>query len=361
MKVRTTQGLWLAAALAWAGTAAVAQGPGGASPVRYTEVVEREVRRSVRLPGTVEARDASLVAAEVEGLVEDLAAREGETVRRGAPLAVLRRTNLELQARRARGELEEARARLDLAESNYERSRELREDGVISEREYDDAFSELAAWKGRIDSLVALIERVEIDLERCVIRAPFDGVVVEERTETGQWISVGDAVAEVVSLDRLEVRVDVAERYFPELAVGTRASVSFESMPDVVAEGEVIAVVPRADPQARTFPVKVRVPNPDRRIGVGMLARVDLPLGEPYRATLVPKDAVVVQGPRQTVYRIDGEGLVETVGVAVGRGIGSWIVVEGPLAPGARVVTRGNERLLPGQAVRGSPLEYPLP
>jgi RND family efflux transporter MFP subunit len=361
MKVRSTHWLWLAVGLAWAWAAAGAQGPGGSSPVRYTEVVEREVRRAVRLPGTVEARDSSLVAAEVEGLVEDLEAREGETIRRGDPLAVLRKTNLELQAKQARGQLKEARARLDLAESNYERSRELRESGVISEREYDDAFSELAAWQGRIDSLAALIEQVEVDLERCVIRAPFDGVVVEERTDVGQWISIGDPVAEVVALDRLEVRVDVAERYFPNLSTGTRASVSFESMPGIVIEAEVIAVIPRADPQARTFPVKVRIPNADRRIGVGMLARVGLPLGEPYRATLVPKDALVAQGPRQVVYRIDGDGLAESVGVEVGRGLGSWIVVEGPLAPGARVVTRGNERLRPGQAVRGSPLEYPLP
>jgi len=354
-------GLLLATGVVWAWTVAGAQGPGAPSAVRYTEVVEREVRRGVRLPGSVVSRASSLVAAEVDGLVERLAAREGDTVRRGDPLVVLRKTNLELRLRRAQGQIKEARARLDLAESNFERNSDLRASGVISEREFDDAFSELNAWQGRIDTLTAEIEQVEVDLERCVIRAPFDGAVVQERTDVGQWISVGDPVADVVALDRLEVRVDVAERYFPSLRPGVRAAVSFESMRGVAIEGEVIAIIPRADPQARTFPVKIRIPNEDRSIGVGMLAQVDLPLGDPRRATLVPKDAIVAQGPRRIVYRINGDDTVETVDVEVGRGMGSWTVVEGALEAGARVVTRGNERLQPGQAVQGSSLEYPLP
>jgi RND family efflux transporter MFP subunit len=361
MKDRVMTRLLLAMGVVWAWNVAAAQGPGAPSAVRYTEAVEREVRRGVRLPGSVASRASSLVAAEVEGLVERLAAREGDTVGRGDPLVVLRKTNLELRLRQAQGQIKEARARLDLAHSNFERNRDLRASGVISEREFDDAFSELTAWQGRSDALTAEIERVEVDLERCVIRAPFDGVVVQERTDVGQWIDVGDPVADVVALDRLEVQVDVAERYFLNLLPGVRAAVSFEAMPGIVIDGEVIAIIPRADPRARTFPVKVRIPNRDRRIGVGMLAQVDLPLGEPHRATLVPKDAIIAQGPRRIVYRIKADDTVETVDVEVGRGMGSWIVVEGPLASGARVVTRGNERLRPGQAVEGSALEYSLP
>jgi RND family efflux transporter MFP subunit len=361
MKDRVMTRLLIATGVVWAWATAVAQGPGPPSAVRYTEVVEREVRRGVRLPGSVASRASSLVAAEVEGLVDRLAAREGDAVRRGDPLVVLRTTNLELRLRRAQGQIKEARARLDLAHSNFERSRDLRESGVISEREFDDAYSELNAWQGRTDALTAEIEQVEVDLERCVIRAPFDGTVVQERTDVGQWISVGDPVADVVALDRLEVRVEVPERYFPTLLPGVRAAVSFEAMPGVAIDGEVIAIIPRADPQARTFPVKVRIPSENRAIGVGMLAQVDLPLGEPYRATLVPKDAIIAQGPRRIVYRINGDDTVENVEVEVGRGMGAWSVVEGPLEAGTRVVTRGNERLQPGQAVQGSSLEYPLP
>jgi RND family efflux transporter MFP subunit len=338
-----------------------AQGGPGPSPVRFTEVVTRDVRRAVTLTGTVESRDSSRVAAEVDGVVETITAREGDTVCKGAPLATLRRTNLELQLRAAEGQLKEARARLELADSNLARSRDLIDSGVISEREYDDAFSEFTAWQGRNDALTAQIDRIRVDLDRSTIRAPYAGVVVSEMTDLGQWVSVGSPVAEIVALDRLEVRVDVPARYFEGLRPGNVAQVKFESLPGVEVDGEVIAVIPRADPQARTFPVKLRIRNPGGRIGVGMLARVGLPLGEAYRATLVPKDAIVAQGPGRIVYRINGDDTVEMVGVQVGRGMGEWVVVDGPLESGARVVTRGNERLRPGQAVVGTALEYTLP
>ena len=83
--------------------------------------------------------------------------------------------------------------------------------------------------------------------------------------------------------------------------------------------------------------------------------------GERYEALLVPKDAVVRVGPQEQVFRIKDDGTVEPIPVQIGQGVGEWLVVAGPLAGGDRVVTRGNERLQPGQAVRGEPLEYPVP
>ena len=118
---------------------------------------------------------------------------------------------------------------------------------------------------------------------------------------------------------------------------------------------------PRADAQARTFPVKVAIPNVDGRLGVGMLASVTLPAGESYPAVVVPKDALIAQGPQRFVYRINGDNLVEMMPVSAGEGIGDWIVVESELQPGEKVVTRGNERLMPGQEVQGLVQEYVLP
>jgi membrane fusion protein (multidrug efflux system) len=157
------------------------------------------------------------------------------------------------------------------------------------------------------------------------------------------------------------VRVEVPERFYSQLLPGAEAPVSFESLPDVQVTGRVAAIIPRADPRARSFPIKVRISNEQGRIGVGMLAQVSLPVGETYRALVVPKDAVVRQGPTEIVFRITGDETVEVVPVESKQGLGSWVVVKGPVSAGERVVTRGNERLRPGQSVRGEALEYPLP
>ncbi len=103
------------------------------------------------------------------------------------------------------------------------------------------------------------------------------------------------------------------------------------------------------------------IPNPDGRIGVGMLAEVSLPAGREYEALVVPKDALVRQGDGEVVFRVNGDDTVEPVPIESRQGIGAWIVVDGPLAAGDRVVVRGNERLIPGQPVQVEPQEYPSP
>ncbi len=330
-----------------------------ASPVRFTPAREHEVHRTVRLPGTVESRITSTVASEVAGLVIAVEAQEGDAVRKDQPLVRLRPIYYELQLREAEGRLQEAQARLALAKSKL--ARELFEDEVISQDELDDAVSEYTAWQGREVQSHAEIAQLNLSLDRLVIRAPFSGVVVRKLTDLGQWVDMGGEVAEMVELDSLDVRVEVPERYFRELAAGAQAGVRFEALPGLEVSGLVDRIIPKADPQARSFPIKVRIPNADGRIGVGMLASVDLPIGVSYRALIVPKDAVVRQGPMVAVYRIGQGEMVEPIPVETDQGLGSWIVVEGNLSVGDRVVTRGNERLQPGQPVTGEPLEYPLP
>lgn len=331
------------------------------APVRYTEVIERAVRGEVILPGTVAARTSSVVASEVEGLVVELLAREGETIRKGAPIARLRRQTLELRLAEARAALKEAAARLELAVRSLSRSRELSDSGLISQQQFDDAISESDAWEGRVDQSRAEIARLEDNLERSRIPAPFTGVVVREHVAVGEWIDVGGAVVEMVSLADIEVVCMVPGSYLRAIALGSEVRVSFEALPDLEVVGKVSAIIPRADPQARTFPVKARIQNPEGQIGVGMLARVVFVAGVERSALMVPKDAVIRRGSTERVYVIDSEDTAQAIAVTTGEGLGEWIAVEGNLRTGQRVIVRGNERLRPGQKVVGSVQEYELP
>lgn len=339
---------------------ALAQGRGPAA-VRFTEAVNHEVRGTVRLPGSVESRTASVVASEVAALVVAMEVEEGDRVRKDQPLARLRTVGYDLLLQAAQGELKEAESRLELARSKLRRARELFEDDVISEDQLDDAFSESTAWQGREDAIRARIANLEDSIARCVVRAPFSGAVVRKLTDVGQWMESGGEVVEMVALDRLEVRIEVPERYYRQLDASVVAKVTFEALPGLKVDGDLSRVVPRADAQARTFPIKIRVPNPGGRIGVGMLAQVALPLGEVYDGVLVPKDALVRQGTQEMVYRVKDDDTVESVPVTSGQGVGEWVAVQGSIAAGERVVTRGNERIFPGAPVAGEPLEYALP
>lgn len=347
-----------------AGVLAAAMGPvrgQDAVAVRYTEVVEFPVRRTIQLSGSVEARQVSLVASEVAGKVDEFVAREGFAVRRGEPLVRLDTAQLRLLLAAAQAQLKEAEARLDLAKRTLTRSRDLFDDEVLPRQDLDNAVSEFHAWEGRVEASRASLQSIELDLERSVIRAPFPGTVVEERCEVGEWVERGAEVLSLLSLDDLEVRVEVPEQYFGGLDRAAEPVVTFEALPGLQVQGTVRAIIPRADEQARTFPVKVAIPSAGGRIGVGMLAAVTLPAGQVVQATVVPKDALVSQGSQRFVFRINDDETVEMMPVDAGEGVGSWIVVQGDLRPGQRVVTRGNERLMPGQHVRGEVQEYALP
>ena len=330
------------------------------SPVRYTEAITQSVALTVELPGYLEAPNVSVLASEISGLVTELKVREGEWVTRGQPLVMLRTTPLELRLQAAEARLKEAQARRKLAEAGLERFRELMERNAISRHELDEARYEFDAWQGRIETLQAEIAGIEFDIKRSTIRAPFNGVVVGRHTEVGQWSEVGERLLEVLSTDTQEVHVDVPEKYFNDLKEGVDVDVTFDSVPGGVFATYIRAVIPRAEAHARTFPVKLRLREPSRNISAGMLARATFPLGNVSPGTLVPKDAIVRFGENTVVFLVNGGSAVPTP-VSVGVAMGVWAVVNGAVSPGDKVITRGNERLQPGQPVQAEPLPYPSP
>lgn len=333
---------------------------GSAVPVRFTEAVEQSIRGSVKVSGTVETRRSSVVASEMSGVVVNIDAREGDFVRKGSPLVRLRADNTQLRLRAAEAELREANARLDLSRQSRERAEKLSRDGLISQQQLDDALTEEEAWLGRVGRLGADVERLRNDLNRMTVRAPFTGVVVEEKTSLGEWVQAGGDVVELIDAVNLEVTVSVPERYFTGLELGSAAQVRIPALGGTSIAGKVRAIVPRANPQARTFPVKVVFENPGTKAAIGMLAETTLSVGGARPRTLVPKDAIVRQGSSTGVWLIGRDSMISWTEVETGSAAGAWVEVSG-VSPRARIVTRGNERLRAGQTVSATRQEYPRP
>jgi RND family efflux transporter MFP subunit len=339
-------------------TGALAQPPAG--PVKYTVATKHDVHRRVSLPGNVEARTESPVTAEVAGFVVELIAHEGDAIKSGGPLARLRTRNLELQKQSTEGQLKEAQALLRRAERDLDRAKRLREQDLLPEEELDSTEATKMASEGRIQQIEANLERIELDIKRCTILAPFDGVVVREYIDVGAWIDTGSPVVEMVSMGALEVRVDVPQSYFQQVQIGAPVEVSLTSDRPIQIMGQVTAIIPRAEVRSRVFPIKVAINNEAKRLATGMLVQVSVPVGESRSVTLVPKDAVINQGASRIVYIINAESMAEALPIQTGEGYGAWIEANG-IEPGTRVITRGNERIFPGQPVAGELQEYELP
>jgi RND family efflux transporter MFP subunit len=407
--------------LATGGAAAAADAPGAgtASPVEVAAVRRVDLATGQSFVGTVYPARSSDIGSAVDGRVVELPVREGQAVDAGEPIAELLRGLLEieqagslaeldrlqqvlaeLQAGSRPEELEQARAdvaRLEAADE-YARSRFTRIErlvarGTTTTDELQDALAEVRQAEAglrrsraalamseagpRVEQIAqaaaavavqqAAVDRIEDQLKKHTIRAPFAGWVVERFTEKGEWVARGGLVARVVELDRIEVEVQVPERLVSTLGKGMEVRLEFDAAPTTTWIGSIDHVVPQADLLSRSFPVKVLLDNKLRAgapvLRGGMLARAWLPVGRVGEALVVPKDAVVLGGPTPIVFAVQsiagtqtdgsiGMGTVQPVPVRLGAAVGGAVAIEGDLAVGSLVVIRGNERLRPGMPVR---------
>jgi RND family efflux transporter MFP subunit len=321
------------------------------SPVVIAKVEEQKVQRPVTLVGNAEPSKTSLIASEVPGLVESFPIKEGDFVKKGDVLAIFETKPLEIRLREARAAKREAQARYELAQKNFKRFQELKNKGIASVQQFQDAESEQKAWSAEISQLQAQIDRYEYDLNKAKIVAPFSGYVTSERTEVGQWIEEGGPVVELIDIDTIEITVDAPERYVSQIKSGDEVEVNFDALPNAKLEGSVSSIVPQADKAARTFPVKIVIDNKDHLIKSGMVARVSFLIGEPTLVKLVPKDAVVERNNLKFVVIVNN-GTAQPVQVNTGIAYKNLIEVIGPVNIGQPVVIRGNERLQPGQPVK---------
>ena len=285
--------------------------------VETAPIQEVEFHDQLTLVGRTEARRESRIVAEVAGRVSSLAADEGRPVRRGAVLATIdcRRIALDLDAKKA--EAAQAEADAELARRELERARELVQTSVFPERNLDSAEADEKRTAERFRQLEAERRRLELDLEDCRIRAPYDGFTVRKLVDVGEWVEAGTPVYEMVDLAVVKVMADLPERRFGQVEVGSPVTITLSGH-DQPLVGKVTGIAPRASETTHTFPVIIEVDNADGRLGSGMLVRAALTLERTFTSLAVSKDAVVRQGEQTIVYTVV-EGHAEAVTVRTPR------------------------------------------
>jgi RND family efflux transporter MFP subunit len=322
-----------------------------AAPVKVAEVVMVEIAPQVSLIGTAQPELMSVVASEIDGRVVAFMVNDGDFVEAGTVLARLRDSLLRIELQGAKANKAEAEALLQKARAELKRSTELLATEAIADKKYTDDLAEVQSLEARMRRLQAEIESLEDSISRKTIRAPFAGFVTREHTQHGEWVDTGGPIVTLADLSNIEVVVDVPERYVPHLVLGESTSVQVDALNPENFTGIIDAIIPVGDSVARTFPVKVSVANPDFSIKGGMLCRVNLAIGKPSSVLAVPKDAVVNMGQKHLLYVVR-DGMAQPVPVQLGNASTHMIEVRGQVQAGMQVVTRGNERLRPGQPVQ---------
>ncbi len=349
--VNTATAAWVLVLLlaAVAPASAQDQEKGGPPPalVTVSEIREGMIDPQTEFVGTVFYPEISDVSSEVTGGIVEVRIEEGRRVRKGDVLVRLDAEILEKTLDSTRASHEQVLVDLAKARADFRRIENLYRQEAVAEQLYDENRFRVMSLEKKADSLQADRERLQAELRKKTVRAPFDGITVKKLVDLGEWLSPGDKVATIARDDRVDVIVDVPGEIVGYMKPGRTLPVKIAG---VETTGKVVSVIPRGDIATRTFPVKIRVRNRFSFIE-GMEARVAVPTGKKEKLLLVSRDAVVTAFGKNAVYAVE-DGKAKMIPVNVLRYAGESAGVEGEeLRAGMSVVVKGNERLRDGQPV----------
>jgi multidrug efflux system membrane fusion protein len=237
--------------------------------------------------------------------------------------------------------VENTRQVLAQREAEANAARRLAERGNLAKLQLDGALSALAAARAQHDAAVA-------DLERDIVRAPFDGTIDKVDAELGGSLASGAAVATILSLDPILARGEVSERDLAHVRTGDRARVRLVSGEE--AEGTIRHISRDATPATRTFRVEVAVPNADGRIPSGMTAEITL-LAAPVEATALPRSVVTLSNEGDLGIRaVDANDKVVFFPIDLVDDMPSGLVLGG-IPADVRIIVAGQELISEGDTV----------
>jgi len=387
-----------AAGLLWRGA-----GPQAVDVARLTTMEVKEAATVLVAGGYVVAHHKIQLGSKVVGRVAWIGVEKGDRVKKDQVLVRLDNTEYRAQVEQARGalqaaaarlaqlqtgsrpeEIQQARARADEteanlrnAQTNYDRTRGLDRDGVVSKQELDRARDQLDMARAQaeqarknyelvhqgprreeIDQGRALVEQArgalryyETMLDATEIRSPIDGTVLERLVETGEMVTtmfVGEtgaksSVVSLADLNDLQVEVDISQTEFARVSLGQPCAVVPDAFPDRRYRAVVAEIAPQANRQKATVQVKVQVKNPDAYLRPEMNARVSF---EDPRAGQASVRQLLA--PRSALFQADGKSAV--MAVENGRAVIKLVTAGEEMGGSVRIASglNGDETLVVG-------------
>ena len=307
-------------------------------PVRVITLTlkPRSLEDKINLPAEVEPFQDLWVKAEVRGQVVKILAAEGQTIQEGQIL-------IQLDDRDYRTRLARIEASYKLTKLDYDRIAALARKKVVAAAKLDEI-------EAQLKDVTARLSEAQLALSRTKITAPIDGRVNEIKAKLGNFIDVGNLVAQILQFDKVKVTVGVPESDVAAIFDLEEAEVIIEALEKRRVKGKKVFLSRQPRTLARLYDLELMVPNPDGRILPGMFARVKLVKRVSNQALAVPLYAVITQGDERFVF-IEKDGQAIRRNVELGMLVGWEVQVTSGLAADERVIVVGHRYLDNGQPV----------
>lgn len=326
---------------------ALASEPKGVSVVTATA---SEYRPSHRYVGRIEPWMMARIGPQLlSGYVETVLVRPGDVVKRGAVLATL---NCSVASSSSAAVAAQARAlqeRQRALASEATRLEQLSQDGFVAANELDQKRAGLLSGSAQVDALRAQLAGKSLEVQDCLLRAPFDGEIGERSMDPGSFARPGSTLVSVVDRHLLRVVADAPETDAVGLQVHTVVKLHLLASGATI-EATVSRRAPSADPITRTVHFEIDLEPSVAAVPVGTTAEIHAELGDPTAVSQIPLTAAKVRGESAAVFVLEGDVVhARTVEVVGERG--GMLFVARSLAPGTVIVNEGRSKLAEGDRV----------
>lgn len=279
--------------------------PEVAGPVAAVEQVAEPLIE--RAPGTVRAKNETSISARITAQLITLSVRSGDSVEEGQVLATLDDRDLRARVSQAEETLRSIEARIDNAQLEFERARQLVEEGAVAQARLDETEATLRSFEADADRARRAVDEAQASLSYASITSPIKGRVIDRYAEPGDIISPGMPILRLYDPDSLRLEADVRESLATTLSRGDKLETRIDALNETFA-ATVGEIVPQSDAGSRSFIVKATLP-PHANLYPGMFGRLLIPTGRADRL-YIPSDAIARVGQLEYVVVLeDGKAM----------------------------------------------------
>lgn len=350
------------------GGAAAHDAPSATAAVTVSVVtpVQQSVADFVEFTGRTEAREFVEIRARVSGYLTEIPFRPGKEVQKDDVLFVIDPRPYQAELDRSEATKATIEARLKRTDAELARARDLREQKVNTQADFDKAVADQAEATASLQGAIASVEKAKLDLVFTKVLAPIDGLTSRELLSIGNLVAADSSqLTTIVSLDPIDAYFDVDERTALEIQARIRANEGpdarkVDNVPVTLGlqtetgfphVGVIDLVNNRVDPNTGTLSVRARFENAERILMPGLFVRIRFQFGEPKPKLLIPERAIAQQQGQRYVYVMGTDDKAVRKEITIGRLDGANRVIENGLTAEDRVVVSGLHRVR-----NGSPL-----
>ena len=253
------------------------------APEYQTAIIARgELTQLVTATGTLNPVTNVTVGSQISGIIQTLNADFNTRVTRGQIVAQLDAATYKANVAAAEGDLANARANLELTQVDFRRASELLKGSLIAQSEFDKATANLHQAEAAVQMKEAALQRANVDLSRCTIYAPVDGIVISRNVDVGQTVaaSLSAPTLFIIANDLTQMQIDaaVAEADVGGVREGQEVEFTVDAFPYRTFRGKVVQVrnSPVTVQNVVTYDTVVEVSNADLKLKPGMTANVSI-------------------------------------------------------------------------------------